>query len=322
MKKEITYRPSYGLNKHYESSGIIHKETNYDVGTIDKIETSPLEKIENNLTYLKGVMDYIPNRYTDIVTTLINTLEFLFIQIDEDKIQNHGKQDKPKDADIIVKPPEDDGTNKSNNGSLIFNEDLPFKEIKTNPKNKTLVTNIRYTNIILDIVTDNSNVLVDILNEYVTKLLKLLHENPNQTIQLFEKRYTYSTKECKDSNNKHVSDYIVKSQIIRDQKTRLMDKLINTSESLVRIKNCELARELLTRYYNEKLGDVTKQQELDMNLDLIQGQEQYRHKMKWSLYDLYKYLNSSAEMLKDCLELYLKEGEGKLLLAEKEKFAF
>lgn len=318
----ILYRPKLGIQKNYNTDGQIQPIRDYQEVVIEEGKVEHLIDVANQILALKDISSQLPSELQPIVKTMINTLEFIFIQIDPDYIPGEIGEDgstTEEDADISITAPEDDADEEMpEEDKWLYSDVVPNVVIKTIPQDKIKLINKVYCGTLLEITKDYISVFKNTTTQYFMDIAMLMKEHKKSGISFAEKRYTYKTTDIKNANLHHISDFIVKSQIIRNQKQRLMNKLISEEESLNKITACELARELSIRYEKEQLKENKTYKDLFNNMSLKESRLQYEQKMDNNLYELYKYLNSSVILLDECLRLYIREAQAKSILIKEE----
>lgn len=115
----------------------------------------------------------------------------------------------------------------------------------------------------------------------------------------------------KGKNLEHLRDGVVRSQIIRNQKIRLFKKTHSVDNTLTHLRSWHAAEQQRERYYQEKYGDSGTYIDSHSNALLREARADYDSAYKSSLYDMYKYLNSSAVNLSDILNMTVKEAQAK-----------
>ena len=115
----------------------------------------------------------------------------------------------------------------------------------------------------------------------------------------------------KGKNLEHLRDGVVRSQIIRNQKIRLFKKTHSVDNTLMHLRSWHAAEQQRERYYQEKYGDSGTYIDSHSNALLREARADYDSAYKSSLYDMYKYLNSSAVNLGDILNMTVKEAQAK-----------
>lgn len=109
----------------------------------------------------------------------------------------------------------------------------------------------------------------------------------------------------------HLRDYIVRSQVQRNQISRMFHKTHSTDKTLMHMRSWHAANEQRKRYYSEEYKDSTNFTESHSNSLLRESRATYDNAYEASLYDMYKYLNSSVMITNDILDLTTKEAQAK-----------
>lgn len=318
--KRILYRPKLGIHKRYNTDGEIEPIIDYQELTVEEKKEEQLVEVANQILAIKDVMSQLPADMMPIINTMINTLEFIFVQIDPEYIPDTtnpgGEPDI--DPDIVITKPEEEEDEIPDEDKWLYSDVVPNIVIKTIPQDKIKLINKVYCGTLLEITKDYISTLKKTTNQYYIDIGMLIGEHKQSGLSFAEKKYTYKSSDLKNKNLQHVSDFIVKSQIVRNQKQRMMNKLINEEESLNKITACELSRELSLRYEKEQLKENNTYGDLFSNISLKESRLQYEQKMDNNLYELYKYLNSSVILLDECLRLYIREAQAKSILIKEE----
>lgn len=320
---KILYRPNLKLPKHYETDGIVTRDFVEQPYVEENKKVEQLVEVANQILSLIEVTKVLPEELKPTINTMLNTLEFIFVQIDPDYIPGEtgtDGSDTEEDPDISITVPDDEDKDKEipEEDSLFYSSVVPSVVIRTIPKDKIKLINKLYCGTLLEITKDYINKLKKSTSDYFVEMGMLMKANDKKNITFLEKKYTYKTTDLKNKELYHVADFIVRSQIIRDQKQRLMNKIINEEESLNKIKACEVSRELALRYIKEQITENNTYHDLFRNMTLKETQLQYEQKIDNNLYELYKYLNSSVILLDECLRLYMREAQAKSILIKEE----
>lgn len=341
MKDYIFYQPNLKLDKSYYADGKKEIELlTAEIKTADNNLKPNLENLSKKIITLKNLQPLLPEIFKPTVKTLYNTIEFIFIQIDSDVLpkkdiyEHIPEEDIPDDnevneSDIIIKKPEKDTDTKTKDYDFLFSQDIPSVDIKVIEKDKSELMNKYYSGALLQLLDDYINKLNKAILSYYENMFSVIEDTKNNNtdetynpykndFSYIEKLYTYSTKDIENNNLKHLSDYIIKNQIILDQKKRMMEKLFNDKQSLIKIKNCEIAKELYLRYLKEGNRENNSFPDVLSNMILKESQLHYEKKIDDSLYELYKYLNSSVIILNECFNIYTRTSNIKKILLDEE----
>lgn len=112
----------------------------------------------------------------------------------------------------------------------------------------------------------------------------------------------------------HLRDEIVRSQIIRNQKARMFKKTHKVDNTLQHLRSWHAAEQQRERYYGEKYKDSGSYVESHSNAILRKVRRDYDKIYSSALYDMYRYLNSSALLTNDILETTVREAQAKAML--------
>ena len=133
-------------------------------------------------------------------------------------------------------------------------------------------------------------------------------------VDMLTQNYDGNAVKGMSANDQHLHDTIIRSQIQRNQKARYFKKLANIEQTLTHMRNWNAAEKLRERYYSEAYGDSTQFVDSEANAVLRQNRSEYDAGYKASLYNMYKYLNSSVAMTEDILDHVLLESKSKAKL--------
>lgn len=320
MDKDIFYRPKLELDKHYETTGKIEQPKAYINSDVTN-EPRTISTLIDEIEHTKKAIVFMPDPIIKITNTMLLTLQFILILAKDDKAEDDIKRggDKPTNGNnrgkIIVSEHDhtdfDDPTIPYN----LFNNHFKSKKLETEKLTKEDKLNRRYYKAFFSI---GDHYLIKIKEMVANYQVGVINDIGLEHIHLLTQNYISNTQQIKDINPKkcNISDFIIKSQIIRSEKQRMLEKLFNDRESLTLIKSCELSRSLLKRYYNQERTGIFQN---DSTLvQQIQSEEQKLNKL---INQFYRYMNSSVVLTTECLHQYLKEGIFKKdLELEKEKY--
>lgn len=110
------------------------------------------------------------------------------------------------------------------------------------------------------------------------------------------------------------ADRITKNQIVRDQKTRFLNKIFNIDQTVAHLIANKASYEQRQRYYDIdylKAKDYIETQEND---ELRKQRLEYDKKYEQNMYNYYKYLTGSTILTDEILKTFLSEARGKALL--------
>jgi hypothetical protein len=337
----IEYKPSLGYDKDYKSDGIpdeniilnevIVQEEEKDIDiVIDLIES---------LNSIKKTMSTLPEDIFNAIKVPIAGVQYVIgtidpstynpsnpggnkvvVEIDEEKDdekdvpKNDPGKDKEKDEDTREDSPEDDFDYPDD-----FFSDIPDKikiEVKEVEKKDTVKRQYE-----IDLISIFSNFIKDLeimLNSYLTGFISIADETEIDNPFLLNNPYKGKTGDIKDKNLIPLSDLIIKLQIIREQKLRLFVKLFDIDETILHIRSCKVAKELLLRYYESDYIPNVTLSDVIVNTTISDSKLTYEKKYEENFYNLYRYLNSAVILIEECLTIFLKEVQAKAILIKRE----
>lgn len=226
-------------------------------------------------------------------------------------------------------------------GTIIIPEQLPFVPVSSNISvEESSVTGlpttfVPMTNISISVETPKTLVQIaqesyksdqiDLQKFYLQKmrmaLQRYFHHLLGLTAELslgdpdmLTKNYDGDNVTGVSANCRHLHDTIVRSQIQRLQKARLFKKLANADQTLVHMRAWNAAEKERERYYQEAYGDSENFIDSESNALLRQARSDYDASYKLSLYNMYKYLDSSVKLTEDILDHTLVEAKAKAKL--------
>lgn len=189
------------------------------------------------------------------------------------------------------------------------------------------------TNIAIDIVKPRSIVniaidryrkdTIDLQKYYLTRLQTALQNYFHQILMVMAETSIPNTdlltmkfdgeavKIPEGQNLEHLRDFICRSQVVRDQKSRFFKKTHNVDQTVMHMRKWHAAEAERERYYSEQYGGSASYLDSEANALLRESRSTYDKRYAQSLYDMYKYLNSSVIMVSDILDMSLKEAKAK-----------
>ena len=323
-KKKLLYRPYLAPEKHYESDA----EFNYDEVSIPNLpideptlEDDTPKKIREDLEEIERLIKVLPE-----------DLHFLGESIKKITRRTRvawpdGKYYPPKTEEYTpkVKKHKDDISYvghvlQKDNPELI---DMP----NLFPKAPAISIRLETPKTLVQIIRDSYNKdqiqlekyylqqLQVIMQKYFQQMLMTMADcglsNINQLTEDFDGNYV---KVPMGQGLEHLRDGVVRSQIARNQKTRLFKKTHSVDNTLLHLRSWHAAEKQRERYYGEKYRDSGTYIESHSNSLLRQARSDYDKAYTSSLYDIYKYLNSSVILTNDILEMAIKEGQAKAMM--------
>lgn len=316
--KDILYNPKLGYEKKYYTEGQIENKNNTTDRNND-IQISKENNINNKINRLIDEFQFLPD-------SIINTYLAPFIVMRDEYNRIKGLESKNKNVTPPEKekkpggvPPieiEDDNDNKPNpnipslfdrKGDVYIETSDPWAEPVKIIKNSYIIN-------FIDIYEDYLNKLDKAVSNYINNILQALSIS-NAKGQMV----SYSTKDIKNSNLYHLSDYITKSNIGLNQNLRLHKKIFQLDETILHIKKIRVSMAQLVRYNEEDEIQQNDFLDVDSNVLLKESRRVAERKYENNLFNLYKYLNSSVILIDGSLKTITKQNKSMMTIEKYEK---
>ena len=187
------------------------------------------------------------------------------------------------------------------------NIDINFVE----PKSLIQIAQEDYKRDTLDLNEYYLQKLQIVLQQYFQKMLAIGQECGVMNIKNLIKDFDGNAVNINDKNLLHLKDHVIRSQILRDQKTRLFKLTHNVDNTLNHIRSWHASEQERERYYSEEYGDSETYLNNCSNTLLVQSRKRYDNNYKQSLYNMFKYLDSSVLVTGEILSLVTNEAQAK-----------
>lgn len=157
--------------------------------------------------------------------------------------------------------------------------------------------------------------LQTVLQHYFQQMIMIMQDAGVSDLSALTQEFDGERVKIPKKDLEHLRDSIIRAQIQRDQKARLMKKTHNVDNTLMHMRAWQASATARQRYYSEKYADSGVFLDSANNELLRKSRAAYDTAYSQALYDLYKYLNSSVIGISDILSLTLDEAKakGKLL---------
>lgn len=249
---------------------------------------------------------------------------------DNNDDNEYNKDEDNNDSDDSNSNYDDDGGNDNYNWDDDYNIDnkYPYNDIDVpeNPFYDTVIDiNIKpkdEINIIEKIEKDYKQDLLAIIEDYLKFLNMTVSKNLTNIllslgycddITLILKKYKEKTSKI-SKDNRHLSDKLITNDIERSQNEKLLKKLYNNRQTDFILRSCSAYKDLRKRYYKANVKQTKNYLDESSNKLLERQRAKYDKKYKDTMYNLYKYLNSSVILIDDQLKLYTEEIQSKVNL--------
>ena len=150
-----------------------------------------------------------------------------------------------------------------------------------------------------------------VLQQYFQEMLTIAHECGIIDIRDLIRHFDGDAVQVQDGNLVHLKDYIIRSQIARDQRTRLFKLTHDVDNTLSHIRSWNTAQQSRERYYSEKYGNSGTFLDSASNSLLVNSRADHDSKYRQALYDTFKYLDSSVIVTGEILQMITKESQAK-----------
>ena len=313
--KNILYRPSFGPDNHYDSDArfLIQELENPNADVYDEEQREPSDIIED----FKQIKELLPDDVNFLGHAIIDKL----IARLNNKFPK-GKTPKPEEPKVEI--PKEIPTVDTNHIPVIEgHKDIPslFSEPETINLRiempKTLVQLIQddYNKDIIQLQEDYLERLQMIMRQYYQQMLMLVADSGVESVKELIQEFDGNAVVIPPGNSlEHCRDHIVRSQIVRKQKTSLFKKTHTVDETIMHLRAWHAAEAQRERYYGEEYKDSSEYTQSHSNALLREARADYDKRYKNALYNTYKYLNSSAIVLNDILDDSVKEAQAKAML--------
>jgi hypothetical protein len=316
---DILYRPNLKPDLNYQSQWSPGSEQASIDSNNDGTQNDDIKQLLESLKTMRTSVTGLPGDIGSAILVPIAGIEYVAGTIDEDNYV----ADRPTDKDISVVPvkqPDELPTidNISFPDDIFSDTIIPANEIKVENNDKADVVRKQYVHDMVSIFNDYIDNLQIALNNYYTNMFIILTELEPGQAALVGPYYHGNANDIKNKNLQHISDSIITSQIVRQQKIKVFKKLFDIDETILHIRSCKVASELKARYFGEEFGDTTTMLDMNSNQYLSESRMVYEKKYEENFLGLYKYLNSSVILINECLQMHLKETQCKAILVKKE----
>lgn len=324
MPKDLLYQPDLSYKKNYYTSGkVTENDISAEVGlNSDEAEKNHIEtkqdKIEELFDKIDGVMQITPNIF-------INTFLVPYI-ITKDVMNKLSSDVIPELPDFTVKEELPDW-------SVVLPEvDAPIiaDEVSDDPFGTVREPKLPTQDLAPDLTSSEKQEvqyvedLEDIIYDYSLKLWSVLESNL-QSLLTYHSLSSQSnlvditTKNLKDQNLSHMSDYLTKSSITLEQKMRLYSKMYTVDQTIFHFKSVKISNEQVKRYKeNSRVPNrnvLSKISNSILKESVIVAEKKYEE----NFYALYKYLNSSVILLDECMNVSTKQKSALVFLNNEER---
>lgn len=324
-KQNLLYRPELAPEKHYKSDADFERGVDNDIPNLPideekKVDDSPA-RIREDLEEIQSLIKSLPENvhFWGKSVEKLKTRTKVEWPNGTTPIPSKKEYDPPvkkyrKDISHIGHLPQEQNPKLVNMPSL-FPATLPIQLKLETPKTLVQIIQDGYTRDQIQLEQNYLQQLQLIMQKYFQQMIATMADcglsDINQLTEDFDGNYV---KVPQGKGLEHLRDEIVRSQIIRNQKARLFKKTHAVDNTLMHLRSWHAAEKQRERYYTEKYKDSGTYVESHSNAILRQSRSNYDKNYSSALYDMYRYLNSSALLTNDILEMTVREAQAKAML--------
>lgn len=317
-EKKILYVPELNPERHYDTNGAFENYIPDIISTPDtrkdKKNNKPA-KIYEALEILEDTFNVIvPDDVKFIGGSIIQQIKKRLDIISPDKKRHYSEEKekefyKPTEIKTISTTLTDE---KSDRVISLFPTPLNINLTLETPKSIVQIIQSDYEADQLNLDDYYSTKLQLILQNYIQNMLAIMAESGIPDIDNLTMKFDGEAVTIPSGKGlEHCRDFIVRSQVAREQKTRLFKKTHKTDNTVAHLRAWQAAEKQRERYYQEEYGDSGTYVESHSNELLRSQRNQYNERYKDAAYSMYKYLDSSAQLVEDTLGMIVKEAQAK-----------
>lgn len=341
-KHSLGYKPNIQYIDEYDSSATLSEEQHQSVVISDIHD--PTEDIQDNIdridVFLPGIDDDIRNLIEGVYLPLKDYWEEIK-DLEYDKVpdyeeidiiesdMNSSEDDMPEDSEDDNNDDNDSDNNTNNNGNDDDDSDMPPSDVLDDDKIDGLIHIIEiehprhvivqkeYAKNIKDLFGFYTGGLLEAISNYWIQAAPMVMQTSSDKRSYILNNFdSYKTEEGKNisTNKKHMLDYAVRTEILRQQKVAFLQKMFPTDETIIKLRNYKAAQELRKKYAAIDRRKENTKEASDHNAFLDSSNLVYDTKYDNSYKALYKYFNSANKTLSDVFNLSIQEQKAKQYL--------
>lgn len=318
-EKKILYVPELNPERHYDTDGAFE---NYIPDIISTPDTKRKDKKNNKPAQIYEALEILEDTFNVVVPDDVKFIGGSIIQqikkrldiISPDKKRHYSEEKekefyKPTEIKTISTTLTDE---KSDRIISLFPTPLNINLNLETPKSIVQIIQSDYEADQLNLDDYYSTKLQLILQNYIQNMLAIMAESGIPDIDNLTMKFDGEAVTIPSGKGlEHCRDFIVRSQVAREQKTRLFKKTHKTDNTVAHLRAWQAAEKQRERYYQEEYGDSGTYVESHSNELLRSQRNQYNERYKDAAYSMYKYLDSSAQLVGDTLGMIVKEAQAK-----------
>lgn len=310
-KENILYRPTIDYDKSYDTVNIFRESNESEK---EASSYNILDNLNNKIENIDSIINLLPEDLADIAKKPFEAIKHVIGDISD----NPEKIPSEEEISVSVVTEEKEEIKDFYPDSPFRKDSEPIRiEVSTNDKIDVIKKEYEYD--LVSIIEDYINNLDMIMDKYMKNIMSLMSGiNSSLYVKVLTK-YELNTGKV-STNNKHLSDIIIRSQISRTMRSKMYNKLFNIDKTITHIKMCKIGVQQRLRYYEASYTKDNSFDNIISNKMLENSRMLYDKKYKQNFINLYKYLNSSVMVLDECFNMFINEAQAKIILMKKEGF--
>lgn len=324
-KYSIGYKPNITYVDEYDSSATLQHDNKQESVFIKK---DPTTNIQDNFDRIDV---FLPSLGEDIR----NLIEGVYLPLKdywEEEIEPLPYDEIPKKEEITLLPEDDDPEDDDPDDKPEYTPDdedppKPPPNVTDDDKIEGLIHIIKkeyprieiikkeYAKNMKDLIFFYTEGLLNaISNFWVQSAPFVVGQSKDKKEYILNDIKNYNDSPTVADNKKHMLDFAVRNEIIRQQKTAFLQKMFPTDETLLKLRNFKASYELRKKY--AVIEDMNKEtiEASDHNALLKSTTAIYDNKYDSSYTALYKYFNSANKTLGDVMTTTVQERKAKQYL--------
>ena len=320
-KDHILQKPELYPKRHYETEKDFTVKITLPQSEEDRLkEKHPLLPVLQRLLNLKSLSGLLPEPEMKIVNSVNDAYTLLTKSIIYDSIINPVTEEylDSHNSDVYELPNVEDSYS---SGELetevpLFPDDPGYEIVTQKQESLYSLSNKRFMSDYEDITKDYASSMEQIIHRFFQTMLALADDAEVPDYSYLMEDFDGNAVGILDDDLQHSRDYCYKLQRNREADTRLMQKEFTAENTMIRGRALISAQKQRERYLKENYKINTSALCTTFgNNALFESREMAQKQYENSMYNLYKYLNSSTEIMSDILDKRINEAAVKGQLA-------
>ena len=339
VKKDILYRPYIDIERNYDTDGFIAEDTkitglekSQDIySTRSEILKRKSQSVVNELLKVMDVVEALPLALPDIFRDILEPMTFLaeLNSLELDTIYEEDIMSQLEEKGVVTYPAESAETSSNSDSGVSQDTDKSCyddsDEIKYRPldieistiaaKSVSMQLREQYLGDLTDITAEFAKNLNGAMQGYLYPLSTILNELGLDSPDYLNFEYEGESVLGIGRNLLHLNDRIVIQESVTEQLALLMTKTHCQSALLDAIRAFDAAEALRERYYSEEYNlEIKTDTDIFNNNLLKKSRDSTEAAYRQAKINLFKFLDSSVEIMKDICSKKLEAQQAKAIL--------